>query len=112
MAEGARSMAYRPPPAADGTPRPVVPCVRLSAMMEAAFPTKSSTVDATFMATLEGVVKAFQDEGVCFSSREDASFCSDSRYVFLDIHQDAFGTTNGGASRTRMMQKLNAIEMN
>ena len=78
-------MAYRPPPAADGSPRPVVPCVRLSAMMEAAFPVKSSTMDATFMSTLEQVVKAFQDENV---------------YVFLDIHQDAFATTNGGASRT------------
>ena len=36
-------MAYTPPPASDGTPRPVVPCVRLGAMMEAALPTKGSS---------------------------------------------------------------------
>ena len=33
-------MSYTPPPTADGVPRPVVPCVRLSAMMEAALPSK------------------------------------------------------------------------
>ncbi|CAK9015307.1 unnamed protein product [Durusdinium trenchii] len=81
MAEGARTMSYTPPPTADGVPRPVVPCVRLSAMMEAALPSKGNNIDASFATTLEAVVKAFKDEGV---------------YVFLDMHQDAFGTTNGG----------------
>lgn len=81
MAAGAKAMAYTPPPAKDGTARPVVPCVRLAAMMEAAYPSPGTTVDPQFATQLEGVVKAFQEEGV---------------YVFLDMHQDAFSTTNGG----------------
>ncbi|CAK9017736.1 unnamed protein product [Durusdinium trenchii] len=80
MAKGAKSMAYVPPPAADGTPRPVVPCVRLPALMESALPAKGP-IDATFKSKLEETIQAFRDEGV---------------YVFLDMHQDAFGTTNGG----------------
>eukprot|EP00913_Durusdinium_trenchii_P027350 g25659.t1 len=47
----------------------------------AALPSKGNNIDASFATTLEAVVKAFKDEGV---------------YVFLDMHQDAFGTTNGG----------------
>lgn len=81
MFAGAQAMAYTPPPAQDGAARPVVPCVRLSAFMEAALPTGGTTVDPEFATQLEGVVKTFQEEGV---------------YVFLDMHQDAFGTTNGG----------------
>lgn len=84
MAEGAKKMAYKPPPAADGAPRPVLPCVRLGAMMEGAYPSRPTgapVVDANFAAKLEATVKVFQEEGV---------------HVFLDMHQDAFSTTNGG----------------
>eukprot|EP00435_Cladocopium_sp_Y103_P058440 s1296_g20.t1 len=81
MFQGAQNMAFVPPPASDGAARPVVPCVRLGAMMEAALLEKGGTIDETFKTTLESVVKTFQEEGV---------------YVFLDIHQDACSTTNGG----------------
>lgn len=81
MFQGAQQMAYVPPPASNGDARPVVPCVRLGAMMEAAMKEKGNTVDESFKTTLEGVVKTFQEEGV---------------YVFLDMHQDACATTNGG----------------
>ena len=63
MVDSAAKMAYRPPPAADGTPRPVVPCVRLGAMMEAALPEKGKPIDPDFMSKLEATVKAFQEEG-------------------------------------------------
>mmetsp|Transcript_11454 Transcript_11454/g.27476 ORF Transcript_11454/g.27476 Transcript_11454/m.27476 type:complete len:552 (-) Transcript_11454:170-1825(-) len=81
MAQGAKSMAYKPPPAANGMPRSVVPCVRLGALMEAAMPVPGTSIDAAFMAKLEATICAFRDQGV---------------YVFLDMHQDAFSTTNGG----------------
>lgn len=60
-------MAYKPPVAADGSARCVLPCVRLGAMMEGAFPErpepkKTPTVDATFAANLEATVKVFQEE--------------------------------------------------
>ena len=47
-------MAYVPPPASNGAARPVVPCVRLGAMMEAALKEKGTTVDESFKSTLEG----------------------------------------------------------
>ena len=84
MAEGAKKMAYKPKPAADGSARSVVPCVRLGAMMEGAYPEKPSgvpRVDADFATRLEATIKAFQEEGV---------------HVFLDMHQDGYSTTNGG----------------
>lgn len=81
MADGAKKMAYTPPPAADGSARAVVPCVRLGALMEGAMPTRGSGLDASFTQKLEATVKAFQEEGV---------------HVFLDMHQDAYSTTNGG----------------
>ena len=65
MAAGAKKMAYKPPPAADGSARCVLPCVRLGAMMEGAFPEKpgkTPTVDTSFAANLEATVKVFQEE--------------------------------------------------
>lgn len=58
-------MAYKPKPAADGSARSVVPCVRLGAMMEGAYPEKPSgvpRVDADFATRLEATIKAFQEE--------------------------------------------------
>ena len=81
MAMGAKKMAYTPPPATDGTPRPVIPCVRLGVLMEGAIPTKGLSIDSSYAAQLESVIKTFKDAGV---------------YVFLDMHQDAACTTNGG----------------
>lgn len=81
MAQGAKAMAYTPPPTADGTPRPVVPCVRLGVLMEAAIPKRGTDIDPSYASKLEAVIRAFKDEGV---------------YVFLDMHQDAAATTNGG----------------
>lgn len=54
MFQGAQNMAYVPPPASNGAARPVVPCVRLGAMMEAALKEKGTTVDESFKTTLEG----------------------------------------------------------
>lgn len=81
MAEGVRKMKYRPPPAADGSPRKVVPVVRLGALWEAAMPDQSGQIDATYAARLDETVAAFKAQDV---------------YVFLDSHQDAVCTTNGG----------------
>mmetsp|Transcript_4039 Transcript_4039/g.11466 ORF Transcript_4039/g.11466 Transcript_4039/m.11466 type:complete len:607 (-) Transcript_4039:76-1896(-) len=81
MAEGARAMAFSPSAAADGSPRRVVPVVRLGVLFEAAMPNLAGDIDQEWANTLEAVVAAFAAEGV---------------YVFLDIHQDAFSTTNGG----------------
>ncbi|CAE7473048.1 URA2 [Symbiodinium natans] len=81
MAEGAAAMAYKPPPAADGSPRAVVPCVRLGVLMAGAFPSNGAEIDPTYAAALDATIKAFGDAGV---------------YVFLDLHQDACATTNGG----------------
>jgi len=81
MAEGARQMAYTPPPAADGSPRPVIPCVRLGVMMAAAYPSNGEEIDPAYAAKLAATIKAFASAGV---------------YVFLDLHQDAGCTTNGG----------------
>lgn len=74
-------MAYTPPPAADGSPRPVVPCVRLGVMMAAAYPSNGEEIDPAYAAKLDATIKAFASAGV---------------YVFLDLHQDAGCTTNGG----------------
>mmetsp|Transcript_5857 Transcript_5857/g.14904 ORF Transcript_5857/g.14904 Transcript_5857/m.14904 type:complete len:601 (+) Transcript_5857:61-1863(+) len=80
MAEGARAMAYSPSASASGSPRKVLPVVRLGALFEAAMPERTE-IDEDWATKLEDVVAAFAAEGV---------------YVFLDIHQDAFSTTNGG----------------
>eukprot|EP00928_Gymnodinium_smaydae_P018674 TRINITY_DN17116_c0_g1_i1.p1 TRINITY_DN17116_c0_g1~~TRINITY_DN17116_c0_g1_i1.p1 ORF type:complete len:458 (+),score=40.14 TRINITY_DN17116_c0_g1_i1:362-1735(+) len=77
MAAGAASMKYQP-----GGGRKVVPVVRLSTYFEGAMPNEAGVFDTEWQARLEATVKAFADEGV---------------YVFLDIHQDAIATTNGGA---------------
>jgi len=89
MAEGARAMAYSPSASANGSPRKVLPVVRLGALFEAAMPERggateedlATEIDQDWATKLEDVVAAFAAEGV---------------YVFLDIHQDAFSTTNGG----------------
>lgn len=81
LAKGATSMAYQPPPAADGTARKVLPCVRLGTMMDAAMPSGTKEIDATFKTKLEGCIQAFREEGV---------------YVFCDVHTDSVSTTSGG----------------
>jgi hypothetical protein len=43
-------MAYKPPPAADGSPRPVLPCVRLGAMMEGAYPSRTRVAQRSVLA--------------------------------------------------------------
>ena len=48
MAQGASEMAYTPPPAADGSPRAVVPCVRLGVVVAAAFPKNGAAIDPTW----------------------------------------------------------------
>ncbi|CAK8994390.1 Protein URA2 [Durusdinium trenchii] len=62
MAQGAKAMAYTPPPTADGTPRPVVPCVRLGVLMEAAIPKRGTDIDPSYASKLEAVIRAFKDE--------------------------------------------------
>ncbi|CAE7521578.1 URA2, partial [Symbiodinium natans] len=81
MAQGASEMAYTPPPAADGSPRAVVPCVRLGVVVAAAFPKNGAAIDPTWAAALDATVGAFARAGV---------------HVFFDLHQDAGATTNGG----------------
>eukprot|EP00931_Biecheleriopsis_adriatica_P108301 TRINITY_DN82613_c0_g1_i1.p1 TRINITY_DN82613_c0_g1~~TRINITY_DN82613_c0_g1_i1.p1 ORF type:complete len:547 (+),score=90.02 TRINITY_DN82613_c0_g1_i1:79-1719(+) len=81
MAEGLKASSYQPPPAADGSPRRVVPMVRLMCFWEHAMPDGPGPIDSGFKANLEAVVKAFADEGI---------------YIALDCHQDALCTTNGG----------------
>ncbi|CAE7327587.1 unnamed protein product [Symbiodinium natans] len=81
MSDGARSMSYTPPPAADGSPRSVKACVRLGCMLEGAMPNKAGSVDPTWAANLDATIEAFAEQGV---------------YVFLEVHMDAFSTTNGG----------------
>ncbi|CAK9108821.1 unnamed protein product [Durusdinium trenchii] len=81
MAEGAKSMTYKPPPAKDGTQRVVKPCVRLGCMWEGSMPDKAGPIDPTWAANLEATIQAFAEQGV---------------YVFLEVHDDAFSTTNGG----------------
>lgn len=81
MAEQASTTIYVPKPAKDGSPQVVKPCVRLAVLMEGAMPTKEGGIDPGWANHLEATVKAFGDAGV---------------YVFLDIHQDAMCTTNGG----------------
>ena len=81
LADGAKSMEYKPPVAADGTARRVLPCVRLGTCMDAAMPSSNREIDASFVSKLEGCIKAFRDEGV---------------YVFCDIHTDSISTTSGG----------------
>ncbi|CAK0879078.1 unnamed protein product [Prorocentrum cordatum] len=85
MADGAKSMKYKPSAAADGSARRVVPCVRLAAMWESTMPdmptTMPGTIDGTFAKSLDDTIAAFKAEGV---------------YVFLDTHEDAMCTTNGG----------------
>jgi hypothetical protein len=75
MADGARMSKYEHP-----TKR-VLPCVRLGAMFEGAMPVKGQGIDSTWAKRLDDAVEAFASEGI---------------YVFLDIHQDALSTTNGG----------------
>eukprot|EP00929_Paragymnodinium_shiwhaense_P100569 TRINITY_DN6298_c0_g1_i8.p1 TRINITY_DN6298_c0_g1~~TRINITY_DN6298_c0_g1_i8.p1 ORF type:complete len:295 (-),score=32.31 TRINITY_DN6298_c0_g1_i8:1266-2072(-) len=81
MATGLKKAAYKPPPAADGSPRPMLPLVRLSTLWEGAMPNKPGGLDPTWTSLLEDAMKAFAEEGV---------------YVIFDIHQDAVATTNGG----------------
>mmetsp|Transcript_117698 Transcript_117698/g.375111 ORF Transcript_117698/g.375111 Transcript_117698/m.375111 type:complete len:578 (+) Transcript_117698:50-1783(+) len=81
LAQELKLSAYRPPPAKDGSPRRAVCCVRLGAMMEGAMPDEAMKLDEQWAANLEAAIKAFADAGV---------------YVFLDVHQDAYCTTNGG----------------
>lgn len=81
LSQGAKNMSYVPPPAADGTARPVVPCVRLGTMMDAAMPEKGKGIDPSFITKLEATIEAFRDEGV---------------YVFCDIHTDSVSATGGG----------------
>eukprot|EP00929_Paragymnodinium_shiwhaense_P104315 TRINITY_DN6864_c0_g1_i2.p1 TRINITY_DN6864_c0_g1~~TRINITY_DN6864_c0_g1_i2.p1 ORF type:complete len:444 (-),score=47.23 TRINITY_DN6864_c0_g1_i2:751-2019(-) len=81
MAAGLKKAAYQPPPAADGTPRSMLPLVRISALWEGAMPNKPGELDAEWTSRLEAAVEAFAAEGV---------------YVIFDIHQDAVSTTNGG----------------
>jgi len=64
LSQGAKNMSYVPPPAADGTARPVVPCVRLGTMMDAAMPEKGKGIDPSFITKLEATIEAFRDEGV------------------------------------------------
>jgi len=85
MADGVKSMKYTPAAAADGSARKVVPCVRLAAMWESTMPdmptTMPGTIDEYFARNLDDTIAAFKAEGV---------------YVFLDTHEDAMCTTNGG----------------
>ena len=81
MSEGAKAMLYKPPPAADGSQRVVRPCVRLGCMWEGSMPDKAGPIDPTWAANLEATITAFKEHGV---------------YVFLELHDDAFTTTNGG----------------
>jgi len=81
MADGAAAMAFKPSPASDGTARAVVPCVRLGVSLDGAFPSASSAIDFDYASRLEMAIKTYQAAGV---------------FVFLDIHQDACATTNGG----------------
>eukprot|EP00930_Biecheleria_cincta_P049709 TRINITY_DN34906_c0_g1_i1.p1 TRINITY_DN34906_c0_g1~~TRINITY_DN34906_c0_g1_i1.p1 ORF type:complete len:571 (-),score=99.10 TRINITY_DN34906_c0_g1_i1:56-1768(-) len=75
IAHGVKVMKYRHPD------KQILPCVRLGALFEGAMPQEGAGIDAGWAAKLEAVVEAFAAEGV---------------YVFLDIHQDALSTTNGG----------------
>eukprot|EP00931_Biecheleriopsis_adriatica_P060340 TRINITY_DN36222_c0_g1_i1.p1 TRINITY_DN36222_c0_g1~~TRINITY_DN36222_c0_g1_i1.p1 ORF type:complete len:609 (+),score=100.11 TRINITY_DN36222_c0_g1_i1:62-1888(+) len=75
MAAGARKMKYKHPG------KQILPCVRLGALFEGAMPKKGSGIDDQWARRLSAAVQAFASEGV---------------YVFLDIHQDALSTTNGG----------------
>jgi hypothetical protein len=68
-------MKYKPN---DG--RKVVPMVRLSVLMEGAMP-DGPAFDPEWQAKLETTIETFKKEGV---------------YVFLDIHQDALSSVNGG----------------
>ena len=81
MSDGVNAMTWRPPPAADGTPRAVKACVRLGCMMEGSMPNKAGPVDTTWAANLKTTIETFAEYGV---------------YVFLDVHMDVFSTTNGG----------------
>eukprot|EP00928_Gymnodinium_smaydae_P073348 TRINITY_DN56566_c0_g1_i1.p1 TRINITY_DN56566_c0_g1~~TRINITY_DN56566_c0_g1_i1.p1 ORF type:complete len:547 (-),score=67.51 TRINITY_DN56566_c0_g1_i1:519-2159(-) len=81
FAEGVQTMKYTPAPASNGSARQVVPIVRLGALWEGAMPDQSGVIDATWAARLDETVAAFKEQGV---------------YVFLDCHQDAVCTTNGG----------------
>jgi len=76
MAEGTAAMKYRP-----SNGRVVVPVVRLGVLFEGFMPNAANEIDSAWQSRLEETVKAFADEGV---------------YVFLDVHQDGFSTTNGG----------------
>lgn len=76
LAAAAREMKYR---ASNGAE--VLPCVRLGVLFEAAIPQPGTVIDKEWAAKLDAVVAAFAAEGV---------------YVFLDAHQDALSTTNGG----------------
>eukprot|EP00931_Biecheleriopsis_adriatica_P026729 TRINITY_DN16223_c0_g1_i1.p1 TRINITY_DN16223_c0_g1~~TRINITY_DN16223_c0_g1_i1.p1 ORF type:complete len:565 (-),score=101.44 TRINITY_DN16223_c0_g1_i1:495-2162(-) len=80
MADGAEATKFKPPPAADGSQRRIVPMVRLNLYFEAAMPSKGK-VDEAFANHLDAVVSAFKAEGV---------------YVMLDNHEDALSTVNGG----------------
>ena len=64
LSRGAENMSYVPPPAADGTERKVVPCVRLGTLMDAAMPEKGAGIDPSFVTKLEATIEAFRDEGV------------------------------------------------
>mmetsp|Transcript_71656 Transcript_71656/g.158306 ORF Transcript_71656/g.158306 Transcript_71656/m.158306 type:complete len:527 (+) Transcript_71656:64-1644(+) len=81
MSQGAEQMLYKPPPAADGSARCVKPCVRLGCLWEGSMPDKAGPIDPTWAANLETTIKAFAEQNV---------------YVFLELHDDAFTTTNGG----------------
>lgn len=76
IAESAERMSYRPSSGAL-----VRPCVRLGALFEGAMPNGPGEINVTWAAKLDATVKAFAEAGV---------------YVFLDVHQDALSTTNGG----------------
>lgn len=75
MAVGAKNMKYEHPS------KRILPCVRLGALFEGAMPEKGKGINSAWAKKLDDAVKAFASEGI---------------YVFLDIHQDALSTTNGG----------------
>lgn len=75
MAEGARTIAPFTPGAL------VRPVVRLCALFEAAQPDAPFAVDAVWYARLNETIAAFAEYGV---------------YINLDVHQDAFSSSNGG----------------
>jgi len=75
MAVGAKKMKYENPG------KRILPCVRLGALFEGAMPEKGKGINSDWAKKLDDAVQAFASEGI---------------YVFLDIHQDALSTTNGG----------------